>query len=69
MNTLYDKGYKSQKCIDFSKQVINQRISENKHRKIEYLTCDCSNMSIFKNQEFDLIIDKATFDSMIHVTK
>ena len=63
---IYKEGFENIVGIDFSYQVAVQMIKriEQLGLKISYLEMDAKEMT-FKNEEFDVIIDKGTLDSVI----
>ncbi|KAF2842610.1 hypothetical protein M501DRAFT_1005393 [Patellaria atrata CBS 101060] len=64
---LYNLGYKSQACVDFSEVVIKSMAEcYMQNRGIEWKVADVRSMMEFANDEFDVAIDKGTLDSMLH---
>ena len=61
---MYDDGYHDIQNIDISKELINSMKERNKNRPgLKYELMDVFNMK-FKNNFFDLIIDKGTLDAI-----
>jgi len=63
---MYDDGYKNIINIDYSKEVIEVMSQRNATRPdMKWIYADATDMSIFKNEEFDVIIDKSVLDSIM----
>jgi SAM-dependent methyltransferase len=62
---LYDAGYTNITAIDFSDEVIRQRTATNTQRPRMRFECMDARRLKMKNDSVDLIVDKATFDSII----
>lgn len=64
---LYDDGYKRVVNIDISASVIAHMTERNKEKRPElrFETCDVTELTEFVEDEFDLIIDKGTLDSLV----
>ena len=56
-------GYENIDAIDTCSSVI--RYMQNKAPQIEYAIMDAKEMKYFNNETFDLVIDKALFDSLL----
>ena len=68
---LVDAGFLSVTCTDFSPVVIAQRRKEQEGTKsaygarpVAYLCADAANMPMFDDGHFDVVVEKATLDSM-----
>lgn len=64
---LWDRGYKSQTCVDFSEVVIQDMAARFSAKEgIDWQVADVRDMKDFENDSFDAAIDKGTLDAMIH---
>jgi 2-polyprenyl-3-methyl-5-hydroxy-6-metoxy-1,4-benzoquinol methylase len=63
---LYDDGFENIVNIDFSSICIEKMKKNNLTRnKMEWLVMDMTDMKVFKDNSFDVVIDKATFDALM----
>ena len=63
---MYDHGYKNITNVDYSKVVIEQMTNKNsvERPQMTWHVLDVTDMSVFKTDTFDIIIDKSTIDSL-----
>ena len=63
---MYDNGYKNITNVDFSKVVIEQMAIRNsvERPQMTWQVLDVTDMSVFKTDTFDIVIDKSTIDSL-----
>jgi len=62
---MYDDGFTNQVSVDYSEVVISKMRESLKDKpNIKFETMDCRSMS-FKDNEFDLVIDKGTLDAIL----
>lgn len=63
---MYDDGYTSNFNIDISFTVIEQMCKRKQNRKgLVYQQMDVKNMYLYKDGEFDLVVDKSTMDALL----
>lgn len=63
---MYNDGYKNNYNIDISPTVINDMKERNKGKPgLIYKEMDVRNMKDFKDETFDLVIDKSTIDALL----
>ena len=63
---MYDNGYKYITNVDFSKVVIEQMTIRNsvERPQMTWQVLDVTDMSVFKTDTLDIVIDKSTIDSL-----
>lgn len=63
---LYDQGYTNITNIDISPVVIDQMSQQMqaKNKSMKWLVMDATNTD-FKDEEFDVVMDKGTLDALI----
>ena len=63
---MYDHGYKNITNVDFSKVVIEQMAKRNtlERPQMTWKVVNITDMSVFKTDTFDIIIDKSAIDSL-----
>ena len=64
---LYDDGYRRVVSIDVSPAVVRFMAKRNKERRPElrFDACDVTDLSEFNDDDFDVVIDKGTLDSIV----
>lgn len=64
---LYDAGYTNITNIDISQVVIQQMAERSKlsRSKMKFVTGDVTDMHMFKDNQFDILIDKSTIDALL----
>ena len=63
---MYDHGYKNITNVDFSKVVIEQMVKRNsvERPRMTWKVVNITDMSVFKTDTFDIILDKSAIDSL-----
>lgn len=64
---MWDAGYKSQVCVDFSPTVTRDMSERSGDTRpgLEYATADLTAMPAFADASFDAVVDKGTMDAMV----
>ena len=64
---MYDAGFRHITNVDISRTVINMMEERNltKRPTLLWRCMDCTDLSAFDNQTFDIVIEKATMDSLL----
>ena len=68
---MFDDGFESITSVDVSPVVIEQmesrKMKHNRHG-LTYQTIDCTDMSVYPDDSFDVAIDKSTLDCLLSGT-